>query len=51
LAAATFRRSAPTVRALLVAGADPAAGGPSALATAEFFDLPDMTELLGSVRR
>jgi ankyrin repeat protein len=47
LAAATFRRSAGNVRALLDAGADPRAGGPSALATAHFFDFPDMVELLG----
>jgi ankyrin repeat protein len=47
LAAATFRRSAPNVQALLAAGADPTAGGPSAIATAQFFDFPDMVELLG----
>ena len=46
LAAAVFRQSAETVRHLLAAGADPDAGGPSARATAEFFDLPAMTELL-----
>jgi ankyrin repeat protein len=48
LAAATFRRSAPSVRALLGAGADPHAGGPSAVATARFFDLPEMVDLLES---
>ena len=48
LAAATFRRSAPNVQALLAAGADPHAGGPSAVATARFFDLPEMVELLES---
>ncbi|SDZ45469.1 hypothetical protein SAMN05444365_11825 [Micromonospora pattaloongensis] len=46
LAAATFRRSAGSVTALLAAGADPAHGTPSALDTARFFNLPDMTELL-----
>ncbi|NHC44460.1 ankyrin repeat domain-containing protein [Motilibacter aurantiacus] len=46
LAAAVFRRSEETVRALLDAGADPALGPKSALAIAEFFDLPDMTALL-----
>ena len=46
LAAAVFRQSAETVRHLLAAGADPDAGGPSARATAEFFDLRAMTELL-----
>jgi uncharacterized protein len=46
LAAAVFRQSEDTVRSLLRAGADPDAGGPSARATAAFFDLPAMTELL-----
>jgi ankyrin repeat protein len=46
LAAAVFRRSAQAVRALLGAGADPDAGGQSARATAAFFGLPEMTELL-----
>jgi ankyrin repeat protein len=46
LAAAVFRRSEPIARALLAAGADPAHGNPSALATAEFFDLPEMAALL-----
>ena len=46
LAAAVFRQSADTVRHLLAAGADPDAGGPSARATAAFFDLPAMTDLL-----
>jgi uncharacterized protein len=46
LAAAVFRQSEDTVRHLLRAGADPDAGGPSARATAAFFDLPAMTELL-----
>jgi ankyrin repeat protein len=46
LAAAAFRRSAETVRVLLAAGADPALGAQSALATATFFGLPDMLELL-----
>ena len=46
LAAAVFRQSAETVTRLLAAGADPDAGGPSARATAAFFDLPAMMELL-----
>jgi ankyrin repeat protein len=46
LAAAVFRQSTDTVQHLLAAGADPDAGGPSARATAAFFDLPAMTELL-----
>ena len=46
LASAVFRQSSDTVRQLLDAGADPDAGGPSARATAVFFELPAMTELL-----
>jgi ankyrin repeat protein len=46
LAAAVFRQSAEAVRHLLDAGADPDAGDPSARATAAFFDLPAMTDLL-----
>ncbi|MET8277845.1 ankyrin repeat domain-containing protein [Micromonospora sp. NPDC005174] len=46
LAAAVFRSSADSVRALLAAGADPAYGNPSALETAQFFDLPEMVRLL-----
>ncbi len=46
LAAAVFRQSAETASMLLAAGADPDAGGPSARATAMFFELPEMTELL-----
>jgi uncharacterized protein len=46
LAAAVFKQSADSVRALLAAGADPDAGSPSARATAEFFDLPEMAALL-----
>jgi uncharacterized protein len=46
LAAAVFKQSAATVRHLLDAGADPDDGGPSARATATFFDLPEMSLLL-----
>jgi len=46
LAAAVFRQSTETVTRLLAAGADPDAGGPSARATATFFDLPEMVGLL-----
>jgi ankyrin repeat protein len=46
LAAAVFRQSTESVTQLLAAGADPDAGGPSARATAAFFDLPAMVELL-----
>jgi len=50
LAAAVFRQSAETVALLLDAGADPDAGGPSARATAIFFELPAMVELLDRSR-
>ncbi|WP_203785614.1 ankyrin repeat domain-containing protein [Paractinoplanes rishiriensis] len=46
LSAAVFRQNAGTVRALLAAGADPDGGTPSAVATAEFFKLPEMAALL-----
>ena len=46
LAAAVFKQSADAVRALLSAGADPDAGQPSARATAQFFELPEMSALL-----
>jgi ankyrin repeat protein len=46
LAAAVFRQSTDTVTRLLEAGADPDAGGPSARATATFFELAAMTDLL-----
>jgi ankyrin repeat protein len=48
LAAAVFKQSADSVRALVAAGADPDAGSPSARATAQFFELPEMAALLGS---
>lgn len=51
LAAAVFRQSAESVTRLLAAGADPDAGGPSARATATFFQLPAMTELLEGRQR
>jgi uncharacterized protein len=50
LAAAVFKQSAEAVRHLLAAGADPDLGGQSARATAEFFDLAAMTELLDAPR-
>jgi ankyrin repeat protein len=46
LAAAVFKQSAPSVQILLAAGADPSDGSPSALATAQFFELPAMVALL-----
>ena len=46
LAAAVFRQSSDAVRRLLATGADPDAGGPSARATAIFFELPEMNRLL-----
>lgn len=46
LAAATFKQCAEAVTHLLDAGADPAAGSPSALATADFFELAAMGALL-----
>ncbi|WP_352244465.1 ankyrin repeat domain-containing protein [Actinoplanes sp. NBRC 103695] len=46
LSAAVFRQNAGTVKALLAAGADPDGGTPSAVATAEFFKLPEMAALL-----
>jgi len=46
IAAAAFRSSAEGVALLLAAGADPLAGNPSALATASFFELPEMVGLL-----
>ena len=50
LAAAAFRSSAEAVRLLLDAGADPHRGSPDAVATARFFDLPEMVALLESPR-
>jgi ankyrin repeat protein len=50
LAAAVFKQSEPTVRILLGAGAQPDDGSPSARATAQFFDLPQMTALLDAGR-
>jgi len=41
LVAAVFKQST-AVDDLLAAGADPALGSPSAVATADFFDLPEM---------
>lgn len=46
LAAAVFKQSEESVRLLLSAGADENAGGPSALDTARFFELPEMIALL-----
>ena len=46
IAAALFAQSVTSVTALLEAGADPHHGSPSAWATVEHFDLPDMRGLL-----
>jgi uncharacterized protein len=46
LAAAVFKQSTETVTRLVEAGADPDAGSPSARATAAFFELPAMLQLL-----
>jgi len=46
LAGAVFKGYPDVVRVLVAAGADPALGSPSARATAEFFDRPDLAELL-----
>ncbi len=51
LAAAVFRRSEPSVRALLAARADASLGARSAYAIATFFDLPDMRSLLDEAAR
>jgi ankyrin repeat protein len=48
LGAAVFRQSEPVVGALLAAGADPHAGGRSAVQVAEFFGLTQMTQLITS---
>ena len=50
LSAAVFRQSSDSVTALLAAGADPDGGSPSAVETAAFFQLPEMTALLGDRR-
>lgn len=47
LAAAVFRQDEGIVRALLAAGADPEHGARSAVAIADFFDLPRMRSLVG----
>ncbi|WP_205861366.1 ankyrin repeat domain-containing protein [Planosporangium flavigriseum] len=46
LGAGVFRQSREIVTTLLAAGADPTVGGQSAIATATFFDLPEMLTLL-----
>jgi uncharacterized protein len=46
LGAAVFRQGTASVTALLAAGADPHAGGRSAIEIAQFFELPEMTALL-----
>lgn len=47
LAAAVFRQEESIVSRLLAAGADPDLGPRSAVAIAQFFDLPEMLALLG----
>ncbi|MFP5348106.1 MAG: ankyrin repeat domain-containing protein [Actinomycetes bacterium] len=46
LASAVFRQDGEIVQMLLESGADRTAGRQSAVATAEFFDLPEMVALL-----
>ncbi|MEP6796826.1 MAG: ankyrin repeat domain-containing protein [Lapillicoccus sp.] len=46
LVAAVFRSAGPIVAHLLAAGADPELGSPNAHAVADYFHLPEMTELL-----
>lgn len=47
LAGAVFKADHATAQALVAAGADPDAGSPSARATAAYFAVEGMTELLG----
>ncbi len=49
-AAAAFRSSGEAVQLLLDAGADPHLGAPDAVATASFFELPEMVALLTAGR-
>ncbi len=51
LGAAVFRRSTESVESLLGAGADPRAGGRSAVEIATFFELEDMVALLAAHER
>jgi len=46
LAGAVFKGEEDVIRALLDGGADPSAGQPSALATAQVFERPDLIALL-----
>ena len=46
LAGAVFKGYADVVRVLVAAGADPDAGNPSARATAQYFQRPELVELL-----
>jgi ankyrin repeat protein len=46
LAGAVFKGEDEVVRALVAAGADPNHGSPTALETAEFFERPDLAELM-----
>lgn len=48
LAGAVFKKDIATVQVLVSAGADPQAGGPSALATAQMFQLDDILSILGA---
>ncbi len=50
LGSAVFRNTAEIVTDLLDAGADPELGAPSAVAVAEFFELPQMAGLLAGGR-
>jgi ankyrin repeat protein len=46
LAGAVFKDEPEVIRALVAGGADPEAGHPSAVATAQMFERPDLLELL-----
>jgi ankyrin repeat protein len=47
LAGAVFKGETAVVKALMAGGADPHAGQPSAVATAQLFERPDLVALMG----